>query len=63
MKQSEIKKLSDSDLLEVFETTKKKVVELKMAHTLTPLENPMQIRTQRRSVARMGTEIRKRNLA
>jgi large subunit ribosomal protein L29 len=62
MKQSEIQKLSDADLVEAFETTKQKVAELKMAHTLTPLENPMQIRTQRRSVARMSSEISKRNL-
>lgn len=62
MKQSEIKSLSDADLLEAFESTKRKVSELKLAHTLTPLENPMQIRSQRRSVARMNTEISKRNL-
>ncbi|MGX1023844.1 50S ribosomal protein L29 [Flavobacterium sp. CS20] len=62
MKQSEIIKLSDADLVEALETTKQKISELKMAHTLTPLENPMQIRTLRRSVARMNTEISKRNL-
>lgn len=63
MKQSEIIKLSDADLLEAYQSAKQKVTELKMAHTLTPLENPMQIRTQRRSVARMSTEITKRKLA
>lgn len=63
MKQSEIKILSDADLLEALETTKQKVSELKIAHTLTPLENPMQIRYQRRTVARLNTEISKRNLS
>ncbi len=62
MKQSEIIKLSDADLVEALETTKQKVNELKMAHTLTPLENPMQIRALRRTVARVNTEISKRNL-
>ena len=62
MKQSEIIKLSDADLAEALETNRKKVLELKMAHTLTPLENPMQIRALRRSVARMNSEISKRNL-
>ncbi|MBS3738145.1 50S ribosomal protein L29 [Mesohalobacter halotolerans] len=62
MKQSEILKLSDADLVETMESTKQKITELKMAHTLTPLENPMQIRTLRRSVARMKSEISKRNL-
>ena len=62
MKQFEIIKLSDTDLLEAYQTTKQKVSDLKMAHTLTPLENPMQIRTHRRTVARLNTEISKRNL-
>ena len=62
MKQSEILKLSDADLNEALGSTRKKIAELKMAHTLTPLENPMQIRSLRRSVARMNTEISKRNL-
>lgn len=62
MKQSEIINLSDADLVESLQSTKQKVSELKMAHTLTPLENPMQIRSLRRSVARMNTEITKRNL-
>jgi large subunit ribosomal protein L29 len=62
MKQSEIINLSDADLLEAYQTTKQKVSELKMAHTLTPLENPMQIRTHRRTVARLNTEISKRNI-
>ncbi len=62
MKQSEIINLSDADLLEAYQTTKQKVSELKMAHTLTPLENPMQIRTHRRTAARLNTEISKRNL-
>jgi large subunit ribosomal protein L29 len=62
MKQSEILKLSDADLNEALGSTRKKIAEFKMAHTLTPLENPMQIRSLRRSVARMNTEISKRNL-
>lgn len=63
MKQSEIINLSDADLAEALESTKQKIAELKMAHTLTPLENPMQIRSLRKSIARMNTEITKRNLA
>jgi large subunit ribosomal protein L29 len=62
MKQSEIINLSDADLAEALESTKQKITELKMAHTLTPLENPMQIRSLRKSIARMNTEITKRNL-
>ena len=63
MKQSEIINLSDADLVEALESSKQKIAELKMAHTLTPLENPMQIRSIRKSIARMNTEITKRNLS
>jgi len=63
MKQSEIINLSDADLTEALQSTKQKIAELKMAHTLTPLENPMQIRSLRKSIARMNTEITKRNLS
>ena len=31
--------------------------ELKMAHAVSPLENPIQIRFLRRSIARIATEI------
>jgi len=63
MKQSEIINLSDADLVEALESSKQKIAELKMAHTLTPLENPMQIRSIRKSIARMNTEITNRNLS
>ena len=63
MKQSEIINLSDADLAEALQTTHQKIAELKMAHTLTPLENPLQIRDLRRSIARLNTEITKRNLS
>ncbi|MEO1547996.1 MAG: 50S ribosomal protein L29, partial [Bacteroidota bacterium] len=35
---------------------------LKMAHAVTPLENPMQIRSARRTVARLATELTKREV-
>lgn len=33
-----------------------------MNHTITPLENTMQIRAKRKDIARMLTELRKREL-
>jgi large subunit ribosomal protein L29 len=33
-----------------------------MAHAISPIENPLQMRTLRRSVARIATEITKREL-
>ena len=62
MKQSEINKLSVAELQERLSLTKKTYVDLKMAHALSPIENPLQIRTIRRSVARMASELTKREL-
>ncbi len=60
MKQSEIKETSVEDLQEKFNDLKKNYSDLKMAHAISPLENPIQLRTLRRTVARIATEITKR---
>ena len=62
MKQSEIKELSTAELQEKLGETKKSYADLKMAHAVSPLENPIQLRTVRRTVARLATEITKREL-
>ena len=45
MKQSEIKDLSLAELLEKLSQTKKRHADLKMAHAISPIENPLQIRS------------------
>jgi len=60
MKQSEIKDLSAAELQEKLSQTKKTYADLKMAHSLSPIENPLQIRSVRRTVARLVTELSKR---
>lgn len=62
MRQSEIKELSIEELKERLAEFKKQHADLKMAHAVTPLENPLQIRKTRRTVARLATEITKREL-
>ena len=62
MKQSEIKELSVEELQQKLAETKKECADLKMAHSVTPLENPLQIRKVRRTVARLATELTKREL-
>jgi len=61
MKQSEIKQLSTAELQEKLSETKKSYSDLKMAHTISPLDNPIQFRTVRRTVARLATELTKRD--
>jgi len=60
MKQSEIKETPVEDLQEKFKDLKKNYADLKMAHAISPLENPIQLRKLRRTVARIATEITKR---
>ena len=62
MKQSEIKELSVEELQEKLEMTKKSYTDLKLAHAITPLENPIQLKKIRKTVARLATELTKREL-
>ena len=62
MKQSEIIKLSIEDLREQFASLKKNYTDLKMTHAISPLESPMELRELRRNVARLATELTKREL-
>ena len=62
MKQSEIKELSTAELQEKLSDTKKTYADLKMTHAISPLENPIQLRTVRRSVERLATELTNREV-
>ncbi|CAM1346434.1 MULTISPECIES: 50S ribosomal protein L29 [Tenacibaculum] len=62
MKQSEIKELSTADLQDKLGALKKNYTDLKMAHAITPLENPLELRSLRKTVARIATELTKREL-
>jgi len=61
MNQTEILKLSTADLQAKLVEAKKSYSELKMTHAVSPLENPLQIRSLRRTVARISTELTKRD--
>ena len=62
MKQSEIKELSTNDLQDKLVALKKNYTDLKMAHAISPMENPLEIKSLRKSVARIATELTKREL-
>jgi large subunit ribosomal protein L29 len=57
MKQSEIEKLSLEDLQDKLAGLQKQLSDLKMNHAVSPLENPLQIKTARRTIARLLTTI------
>ena len=57
MKTSEIKDLTTEEIKEKIETEKAALTKMKMNHAVSPLENPMLIRTTRRNIARLMTEV------
>lgn len=61
IKQAVIKEMSDSELSEKLEMEKVGLTKMKMGHQISPLDNPMKIRVARRNVARLISEISKRN--
>jgi len=62
MKQEEIRELATADLYERLEEENKQLVKLKLNHAVSPLENPNKIKTYRKIIARLKTELRKRQL-
>ena len=52
--------LSKEDLKARIQEDELRLKKLSFAHVITPLENPMSIRSIRRDVARMKTELNKR---
>ncbi len=62
MKNSDIRDLSVEDLQEKLESLKKQYTDLKITHTVSPIENPIQLKSLRRTVARIATELTNREL-
>lgn len=62
MKMEVITQLSNADLLERLEAEVQQMTRMRLNHAVSPLENPHQILESRRSIARLKTEIRKRQL-
>lgn len=63
MKNSEIKQLSLKELKERIADEQNMIVRLKLNHTVSPLDNPMKIKANRRNIARLLTELRSREIA
>ncbi len=62
MEQEVIKELSTAELLESLENESKQLVKLRLNHAVSPLENPNKIKAYRKTIARLKTELRKREL-
>ncbi|MBM3434703.1 MAG: 50S ribosomal protein L29 [Bacteroidetes bacterium] len=62
MEQEVIRELSTAELLESLENESKQLVKLRLNHAVSPLENPNKIKAYRKTIARLKTELRKREL-
>lgn len=62
MEQQVIKELGTAELIERLEEEKKQLVKLKLNHAVSPLENPNRIKYFKKAIARMETELRKRQI-
>jgi large subunit ribosomal protein L29 len=58
-----LKDMSEADLKARIQEDELRLKKLEFAHAISPLENPMSIRDLRKDVARLKTELRKRELA
>jgi len=61
MKQKEVLEMSIDELSEKLISFKKELGEMKMTHAISPIENPLQIRNIRRTIARINSEMSRRN--
>lgn len=61
MKTLSLNELTNAELLEKIAEDKKQYETIVFNHSISPLENPLKIRTSRREIARMKTELTKRN--
>jgi|APHig6443717817_1056837.scaffolds.fasta_scaffold182346_2 large subunit ribosomal protein L29 len=60
-KKAHIKELTTKELQERIDAEKSVLTKLTLNHAISPLDNPMKVRSTRRDIARMMTEMSKRN--
>lgn len=60
MKKEAINELSTADLMERIDVARDQYVKMKMQHAVSPLENPNKLGETRKQIARMLTELKKR---
>lgn len=63
IKQEDIKELTTDELKARLSEERNLLTKLRMSHTVSPVENPLKIRGVRKGIARIETELTKRNKA
>ncbi|MDW7695000.1 50S ribosomal protein L29 [Flammeovirgaceae bacterium SG7u.111] len=63
MKNSEIKALTVEELKDKLAASEKSLQNLRFANSVSPLENPMQIKDLRKLITRLNTELHSKNIS
>ena len=61
-KQQVIREMTNEELVERLGEESKQLTKMKLAHAVSPLENPQKIKEFRKVIARMKTELKRRDL-
>ena len=62
MKATEIRELSTKEIVEKIQVEQENLDKMKLNHVITPLENPNQIKEAKKTIARLNTILREREL-
>jgi large subunit ribosomal protein L29 len=62
MKIAEIRELSTKELIERIDADSASLDQKRINHSISPMDNPAQIKKLRRTIARMKTDLRQREL-
>jgi len=62
MKKESFKEVSTQDLKDRLEQMEKEYAQLKINHSISPIDNPAKITADRKNIARVKTELRQREL-
>jgi large subunit ribosomal protein L29 len=62
MKTAEIKELTNAEIQERMAAERESLTRMKLNHSISPLDNPLQIKEARRTIARLATELRAREI-
>ncbi len=60
MKVQVLTEMPENELNDLLVTERERLVKMKMSHAVSPMENPLQIKFTRKTIARVMTEISKR---
>ena len=63
MKNSEIRSLSESEIAQKIAAEQENLTKLRFAHAISPIENPNKMKESRRTIARLKTILKAKQLA